>query len=84
VLDAVRSAVAVAIACDHGRVSEGDASDRDSDGFRHRRVVLRRPSAEMIDDEEAIDLALVAELVNSGLLTAEISAANNYDPDLEV
>jgi hypothetical protein len=38
----------------------------------------------MIDDEEAIDLALVAELVNSGLLTAEISAANNYDPDLEV
>jgi hypothetical protein len=67
-------------ACDHGQVS----SSLDSDGFRHRRVALRRPPAEMIDDEDSIDLALVAELVNSGVLTAEISAANNHDPDLEV
>ncbi len=38
----------------------------------------------MIDDETMIDLALVADVVNSGVLTAEISAANNHDPDLEV
>lgn len=73
-----------AASCDHGGVRKGDPGERDSDGFQHRRVVLQRPPAEMIDDEDAIDLALVAELVNSGVLTAEISAANNHDPDLEV
>ena len=30
------------------------------------------------------DLAAVAEAVNKGVLTDEISAANNHDPDFEV
>ena len=60
------------------------ASTDHADGFPHRTVVLRRPPAHMIDDESMIDLSVVAELVNSGVLTEEISAANNHDPDLEV
>jgi hypothetical protein len=78
--DAGRSLAAGVVGCDHVQVS----STLDGDGFPHRRVALRRPPAEMIDDEDSIDLSLVAELVNSGVLTAEISAANNHDPDLEV
>ena len=38
----------------------------------------------MIDDESMIDLSVVAELVNSGVLTQEISAAKNPDPAFEV
>ena len=72
-----------AVPCDHDRVSRTSPTD-DDDGFRHRTVELRRPPAGMIDDEDAIDLALVAQLVNSGVLTSEISAANEHDPDLEV
>jgi hypothetical protein len=60
------------------------ASTDHADGFPHRTVTLRRPPDHMIDDESMIDLSVVAELVNSGVLTEEISAANNYDPDLEV
>ena len=74
----------------HGRpcmrpwVDERSVPTDRNDGFRHRAVEPRRPPAEMIDDEESIDLAVVAEIVNSGVLTAEITAANNHDPDLEV
>jgi hypothetical protein len=65
-------------------VSNAAPTDRHDDGFRHRTVTLRRPPPEMIVDESSIDLALAASLVNSGVLTAEISAANNHDPNLEV
>ena len=65
-------------------MSDAAPTDRRDDGFRHRTVTLRRPPKEMIVEEDSIDLALAADLVNSGVLTAEISAANNHDPDLEV
>ena len=48
---------------------------------RHERVVLRVPPNVDPDD---VDLEAVAEIINSGVLTAEIDAANNYDPDLAV
>ena len=59
------------------------SSSLDTDDAGHRTVELRRPPAEMMDDEGSVDLAVVAELVHSGGLTAKISAANNHEPDLE-
>jgi len=50
--------------------------------FAHRTAVLPRPPAHMTDGETTIDVALVAELVNSSELTAEISAAYDHDGNL--
>ncbi len=49
---------------------------------RHERIFLRVPPN--AEHPENVDLAAVAEIINSGVLTAEIDAANNYDPDLAV
>jgi hypothetical protein len=58
-------------------------SRRDAHGLRRRTVVLHRAAAELRDSPDEVDLELAAELFNSGVLTAEISAANP-EPELAV
>lgn len=68
--------------CDHVGVTLHASDGSFTSGPRHETIVLRRPSR--VGHPEDADLALVAEIIRSGELTAEISAANNHDPDLEV
>lgn len=49
--------------------------------MRSEKVLLRVPPGM---DPQDVDLALVAEIIRSGELKAEIDAANNFDPDFEV
>jgi hypothetical protein len=74
--------VAGVLQCDHVEVTMHATDDVTPKGPRHERVVLRMPPD--VEHPENVDLATIAEIIRSGELTAEIDAANNYDPDLAV
>ena len=56
--------------------------DTASKRLRHERIVLRMP--QRVEHPDNVDLVVVAEIIRSGDLTAEIDAANNYDPEYMV
>ena len=69
-------------ACDHGQVTVHASDDGPSNGLRYERIALRVPPG--VAHPEDVDLGLIASIIASGELTAEIDAANNHDPDLAV
>ena len=65
---------------DHVTVHASD--DGLSNGLRYERIALRVPPD--VAHPEDVDLGLIASIIASGELTAEIDAANNHVPDLAV
>jgi hypothetical protein len=58
------------------------ASDETGPRLPREPVLLRRPADP--DRHDTVDLEDIAAIIRSGVLTAEIDAANNHDPDLAV